>query len=718
MEENKHIWQFARVGGMNRVCLERGEDLLYLDTLDQKLWTALSCPVNGLEIDSKTLEMIDTDNDGKIRVPEVLAAVKWITSVVKDANTLIGSSTTMPLSEINTDTPLGKVLYASARQLLVNIGKPDADVINVEDISDTIIIFENTKFNGDGVIHAGSADNEELKLLIAQIIECEGAVVDRSGNDGIDAEKIEAFYSQCEALLNWKRKAEDKSRAILSFGDRTEDTYGSFQKLKSKIDDYFLRCQLAEFDAASAETLNSIVDRIETITTKDLTDCIDEISGFPLAKIEPGKPLSLVSGINPAWKDKVNQFKELISSNDEILQLEENDWKNLCRKFVAFETWKGEKVGVEVENLGFDRIQTIVDENRKVDLLGLIEEDKRLEEEANNLILVQKMVRYHRDLFTLLNNFVTFSDFYRLDSNAIFQAGSLYFDQRRCDLCIKVSDLAKHGTMAASSGICLVYFDCFSKTKNEKITIVAAFTDGDVDNLVVGRNAIFYDNAGNDWDATIIKIIDNPISIRQAFWSPYRKVSQLVSKQIEKIASSKEQDVHQIAHTGVEKTSTQVQTASPTANATQPAPFDIAKFAGIFAAIGMAFGAIGGVLATVAKGFFSLTWWKMPIALVGVMLCISGPAMVLAWLKLRKRNLAPVLDANGWAVNAKATINIAFGSTLTHLAKLPKNSKQNLIDPYRKKSNSWIPTLIILLVVTAILFALWYFKVLERWNVI
>jgi hypothetical protein len=718
MEENKHIWQFARVGGMNRVCLERGEDLLYLDTLDQKLWTALSCPVNGLEIDSKTLEMIDTDNDGKIRVPEVLAAVKWITSVVKDANTLIGKNTTMPLSEINTDTPLGKVLYASARQLLVNIGKPNADVINVEDISDTIIIFENTKFNGDGVIHAGSADHEELKLLIAQIIECEGAVVDRSGNDGIDAEKIEAFYSQCEALLSWKRKAEDKSRAILSFGDRTEDTYGSFQELKSKIDDYFLRCQLAEFDAASAETLNSIVDRIETITTKDLTDCIDEISGFPLAKIEPGKPLSLVSGINPAWKDKVNQFKELISSNDEILQLEEKDWKNLCRKFVAFETWKGEKVGVEVENLGFDRIQTIVDENRKVDLLGLIEEDKRLEEEANNLILVQKMVRYHRDLFTLLNNFVTFSDFYRLDSNAIFQAGSLYFDQRRCDLCIKVSDLAKHGTMAASSGICLVYFDCFSKTKNEKITIVAAFTDGDVDNLVVGRNAIFYDNAGNDWDATIIKIIDNPISIRQAFWSPYRKVSQLVSKQIEKIASSKEQDVHQIAHTGVEKTSTQVQTASPTANATQPAPFDIAKFAGIFAAIGMAFGAIGGVLATVAKGFFSLTWWKMPIALVGVMLCISGPAMVLAWLKLRKRNLAPVLDANGWAVNAKATINIAFGSTLTHLAKLPKNSKQNLIDPYRKKSNSWIPTLIILLVVTAILFALWYFKVLERWNVI
>ena len=717
MEQNKHIWQFARVGGMNRVCLEKGEDLLYLDTLDQKLWTALSCPVNGLEIDSRTLEMIDTDKDGKIRVPEVIAAVKWITSIVKDANTLIGKNTTMPLAEINADTELGKVLYASARQLLANIGKPESEVITVEDISDTVAIFENTKFNGDGIIHAGSTEAEELKLLITQIVECEGSVLDRSGSDGVDAEKIEAFYTQCEALLTWKKKADDESLKILPFGDQTEEAYSSFIELKSKIDDYFLRCQLAEFDAASVETLNSIISRIESITTKDLTDCIDEISGFPLAKIESGKSLSLVSGINPAWKDKIDGFKILISSEEEKTQLNEQDWKELSGKFVAFEAWKGEKAGTEVESLGFERIQILFEENRKADLLALIDEDKKLEEEANNLILVQQMVRYHRDLFTLLNNFVTFSDFYRPDSDAIFQAGSLYFDQRRCDLCVKVTDMAKHGTMAASSGICLVYFDCYSKTKDEKITIVAAFTDGDVDNLVVGRNAIFYDNAGNDWDASIIKIIDNPISIRQAFWSPYRKVSQLASKQIEKIASSKEQDVHKMATSGVEKTSTQLQTTSPNANTTQPAPFDIAKFAGIFAAIGMAFGAIGGVLATVAKGFFSLTWWKMPIAVVGVMLCISGPAMILAWLKLRKRNLAPVLDANGWAINAKATINIAFGATLTNLAKLPKNSKQNLIDPYRKKSNPWIPVLIVL-IIAGILFALWYFKFLEKWNVI
>ncbi len=717
MESNKHIWQFARVGGMNRVCLERGDDLVHLDTLDQKLWTALSCPVNGLEIDSKTLEMIDTDKDGKIRVPEILAAVKWITSVVNDANTLIGKNTAMPLSEINTDTELGRVLFASAKQLLSNISKPEAEVITVEDVSDTFAIFEHTRFNGDGVIHAGSTDDEGLKLLIGQVIDCEGPVTDRSGNNGVDTDKINTFYNQCDAFFNWKRKSENESSTILPYGDKTEEAYAAFQELKSKIDDYFLRCQLAEFDAASTETLNSIIARIEIITTKDLTNCIEDISGFPLAKIESGKPLSLVSGINPAWKAKVDTFRMFIGHKNEKQVLNEKEWKELSDKFIAFEIWKAEKTGIEVESIGFDRIQLILEEDRKSELLALIEEDKKVEEEANNLILVQQMVRYHRDLYTLLNNFVTFSDFYRPDSDAIFQAGSLYFDQRRCDLCIKVTDMAKHSAMAASSGICLVYFDCYSKIKEEKITIVAAFTDGDVDNLVVGRNAIFYDNAGNDWDATIIKIIDNPISIRQAFWSPYRKVSQLISKQVEKIASSKEQDIHKTATSGVEKTTTHVQTASTSPTAAQPAPFDIAKFAGIFAAIGMAFGAIGGVLATVAKGFFSLTWWKMPIAVVGVLLCISGPAMVLAWLKLRKRNLAPVLDANGWAINARATINIAFGATLTQLAKLPKNSKQNLIDPYRKDSNLWIP-IIIILVIAGTLIALWYFKFLEKWNVL
>ena len=107
----------------------------------------------------------------------------------------------------------------------------------------------------------------------------------------------------------------------------------------------------------------------------------------------------------------------------------------------------------------------------------------------------------------------------------MFQAGTLYLDGRSCDLCIHVNDAGKHGLLAGCAKTYLAYADCSRPSTGEKMTIAAAFTGGDNDNLFVGRNGLFYDRQGRDWDATITKIIDNPISIRQAFWSPYKKLS-------------------------------------------------------------------------------------------------------------------------------------------------------------------------------------------------
>src|SRR5207253_4879546 len=78
----------------------------------------------------------------------------------------------------------------------------------------------------------------------------------------------------------------------------------------------------------------------------------------------------------------------------------------------------------------------------------------------------------------------------------------------------------------------------------EKRQIVAAFTGGDSDNLMVGRNGLFYDRQGRDWDATITKIIDNPISIRAAFWSPYKKFVRFIEEQVAKRAAAGEADSH------------------------------------------------------------------------------------------------------------------------------------------------------------------------------
>jgi hypothetical protein len=727
-DSETHIWNFSSVGGVNRVNLLSGNDIKSLDQLDQKLWTALSCPVHGMEIDSKTLALIDSDSDNRIRVPEIISAAKWITSLLKNPDDLIEGNKSLPLSSINDQTEEGKVLLASARQILKNLGRPDDKEITVKETSDLPGIFANTKFNGDGIITEDSADEEELKSLIKEIISCINANNDRNGKPGITSDNIADFYKQCEDYSEWYKSAEDNAGRILPFGADTAEALSAYQTVKPKIDDYFLRCQLADYDPTSAEVFNLFKPQYEAISAKNLSACTDEIALLPIARMGSKKTMPLNEAINPSWEKALEKFKTLVinpiySGKTQITLAE---WESIPAKFNDYNQWVASRRGAVVEKLGLDNIRGILLKDDKDKLLSLIEQDLALKSEADNIILVDKLTRYYRDLYTLLKNYVNFNDFYSSDTYAIFQAGRLFVDQRCCDLCIKVTDMPKHNSMAGSSGICLVYCNCISRLTNESMTIVAALTDGDIDNITVGRNAIFYDRQGRDWDATIIKIIDNPISIRQAFWSPYKKLSRFLNSQVEKVASSKEKAVEASATSHAEKVTTKVDTgltqavqsgqAAPAAAPVQP--FDIGKFVGIFAALSLALGAIGSIIMSILTGFFKLQWWQMPLAILGIILAISLPSMVLAWLKLRKRNLAPVLDANGWAVNARLTINILFGRTLTHLASLPENSKVDLFDPFKKKKNPWPAIIITLVLIAGAVYLLWYFDILTKWGII
>ena len=86
------------------------------------------------------------------------------------------------------------------------------------------------------------------------------------------------------------------------------------------------------------------------------------------------------------------------------------------------------------------------------------------------------------------------------------------------------------------------------------------------------------------------------------------------------------------------------------------------------------------------------------------MLGVSGPAMILAWLKLRKRSLSPLLNANGWAINAAAKVNITFGATLTEIGRTPLKAEP---DPYADKT-PWWKKLIYLLIGLGLVFWICY----------
>lgn len=675
-------WKFSTVGGVTRVNIESGKDILHLDELDRKLWTALSCPLKDLEIDEKTMTMLDTNGDGKIHIEEIVAASKWLTKVINDPELLLKREAFIPFPAFNTGDEEGAHLLETSKQILENLGL-EKDNISVADVSDSIAIFAKTRFNGDGIITENSADDEAVKALIKSIIDCMGGVTDRSGDPGIDTDKIEAFYTALADFKAWKEAGDADKDNVFPYGDDTAAALAACMAVKDKIDDFFMRCKLASFNADSAAVLDVSSAKIGEISGNNLAASTGEIATYPLARVNAEHKLPLGKEVNPAWAGAMAALKTSVIDKEfkNAEYITEEQWANILAKFNAYNAWMGAKKGAEVEGLGYDAVAKVLEENKKDVLLDLIAQDKALEAKSNAIDQVDKLLHYYRDFYTLLTNFVTFSDFYSPEKRAIFQAGTLYIDERACDLCVKVSDMGAQGTMAPLSNMYILYCDCTCKSKPGTMTIAAVVTDGDVGAIMVGKHAVFYDRDGLGWNATVTKIIENPISIRQAFWSPYRKMARSVEDMINKRAAEKDAKVMADANSKIDNANLPADGQKPEVKP----PFDIAKFAGIFAAIGLALGlvasAIGGLFA-----WLGLHWYHWVIMFAAIILIISGPSMIMAWLKLRKRNLAPVLNANGWALNQRILVNTKFGATLTGIAKYPVVKTK---DPFTTKAPWW-----------------------------
>jgi hypothetical protein len=612
-----HTFKFFRAGGFDQVRIDTAADLLALKELDQKLWVALSCPVKGIEFDPRTLALIDTDNDGQLRAPELLAAIDWAAARLSDPGVLAQQLDGVPFVAIKDDEG-NSALRAAARGLLSE--------------GQTLIS-----------VYAASA--------------------------------AEADYS-ARALAAW----EAAGSAAKPLGDATEAACAALTAVKEKLDDFFVRCRLAAFDTRAGDAMNASDDALKSLGAAALTSAHADIAALPLAKVGAGAavPLSadINSGINPAWSASIASFREaaVVPLLGPRAALTESDWLAVQDQLAVFVAWQAAKPA-------------------------------GLPAEAEAVRDLERLARYVRDLLPLANNFVAFRDFYTHQGKATFQIGTLYLDGRSAELCVAVNDAGKHAALAGLSRIFLVYCDCIRIGQNgsEKLSIAAAFTAGDSDQLMVGRNGVFYDRQGRDWNATITKLVEHPISLRQAFWSPYKRLMRMVGDQLQKIAASKAAAVEgKLAEAAIgvgKKMETPPAAAKPVAQQAAVSTFDVGKFAGIFAAIGLAVGAIGTAAAAVVTGMLGLRWWQMPLVIVGLMLLISGPAMVLAWFKLRSRNLGPILDANGWAVNARARINIPFGTSLTQLAQLPAGAERALTDPYAEKERPWKTYLVIALII-------------------
>ena len=678
----QYEWQFFRAGEVDQVVIRTGQDIAHIGELDQKLWVALACPTRGIEFDGATLDLIDESKDGRIRPPELVAACEWAVARVRDPQVLADGGDVLQLGSINDATPEGALLLAEARRVLELAGLPDAAAITLTQVQERMASLQALRFNGDGIVGAATAEGDEaLAALIARIQELYGAVDGSDGVPGIDRSKAEAFWEDLQALQTWFAQADElgchlQPRALALAAAEAVNA------VQAKVDDFFARTRLVEFDANARAPLNPTEEGYAALGAQVLSNASESLAALPLAAVTGERSLPLVHGVNPAWAAALQTLREQAVQpvfGEALSALTEAQWDQLKTMLAHCQQWLAECPATPLGAIGEAEVQQLLASGLKDALMQLLDQDDAEKEHAVQAMALEKLIRLQRDLLPLLNNFVSFSSFYRREG-AAFQAGTLFLDGRSCDLTVEVADAAAHSVLAAMAKTYLAYCEC--KREGQKKTIVAAFTAGDVDFLFVGRNGVFYDRAGQDWDATIVKLIDNPTSIGQAFFSPYKKFLRMIEEQVAKHAAAKNDVVNTSLGDNATKLVTAPKELTAASAAAAPAAAATRKTdVGTVAAIGVALGSLSAVIVGIFGKFIELGPW-IPVAILGLILAISGPSMLIAWLKLRQRSLGPILDASGWAINGRMNINLGLGRSLSQTARVPVNAKRNFADPY------------------------------------
>ena len=504
-------WKWTKEGRMAQVRFVTGEDIARLAELDQKCWAALSMPTTGVRFDARMLELMDADGDGRIRTPEVIAAIDFL----------------------------------------------KAKNVNLDDL-----------------LTPSEADGKKLADVLAR-------QADLAASAPSAADK--------QALADWEAKG--KTPEVAVFGEATAAGEAALAAVESVIDAFF----------APPEDM-------------------------PLVTEAPDVTLPLRDHLNPKHLEAIMAFADACVKpvlGDGVTSIDRIGWKKVKAAFAPYRAWVAAKPVMNAGKLG-----DLVDEER--------------------------VLRYKLHLLEFLENFVSMRRLYAADESATFQMGTLRIDGKEMSLCFHVASEAAHSALSGKSNCCVLYLKLTRPSEKAERSVCAVVTAGAVAQLYVGRNGVFFDRDGKDWDAVVTKVVENQVSLAEAFWSPWRKLGEGVASTVKKFLGDKQAAAQKNVEAG-----------------TQNAQAGGAAMASSVAAIGIGVGMMGTAVAAIAAAVKGMGALQIALSIVAIVLVVSLPSVILTWFKLRQRDLGAILNAGGWAINRPMRFSMKRARAFTKCAGNP-----------------------------------------------
>ncbi len=570
------------------------------------------------------------------------------------------------LSDIDISHPEGQKLQAAATLILTNLNSPDAREISLAQVRDVQSIMASSANNGDGIIPPQATAEPDLAQFIVSVMETVGPALDASGKPGINEEQLKIFFQEAKSYLAWKAKGEipkgDNTTEVMPWGAETAQAYELVVGLEEKIEQYFTQCAMVRFDERTAHQMQLRQKELEEIDFTDKPMMEERLKDAPLALPNPKGILDLEGMLNPLYIDRLSELKEKVlkrALGGSVKQLTERQWDKVKAIFLPYRVWIESKQGAKLEKLGTDKLHTYLNGTYRQRTSELIAKDLAVADDLNQLHNLEKLVLYQRWLLELANNFVSFANLYSPQRRSLFEMGRLVIDGREMTFTMRVQDRPAHKKIAENSCMYLLYLEVTGRQdKDIKFEIVTAVTSGSAGGLRIGKRGIFFTIDGREWDAQVVDIVENPISIWESVKAPFKQFTGFIKKQIDKFSKSRQ---------------TKLET-SVTAPSASGATRDLLLGGGI------AIAALGSALAYITKALSQVKAVHILGMLVGLAAFILLPGMIMGFAKIRKRDMSVLLEASAWAVNVQMRLNATLGRLFTHIPRLPEGARKERRD--------------------------------------
>ena len=683
---------FRRLGRSLQPVIRTAADLAVAVELDEVHWVSTAAPIEGLHVDDVFLRWVDADGNGRIMCWEMRDAVAWLLDVLTDRAGIDQRSAAIRLADINTRSPVGQNIRAAAQKMLRRRGAGDGDFLTLDQIRRIKQQVQASSVSEAGVVLPEAAEQPEIRQFLTDIIIAVDGMPHPSDHEGVDQETLERFMAESAAHLAWLEQgrppADGKTNDVFPLGDQTAAAYEIVRALRHKLDQYFAQCHAVALDAELAGRMGWTAAELDTLDLDDLAAIDKLLTDAPIARAQATLELAYDSPINPHDEAALEQFRRQVAEPivGKSATLSAKQWAQIKQVFAAHDAWSAAKATTNIAAIDPQALQTYQDERFARAVRALIADSEQTAFHLDNIRLVEKLVLYQAGMIDLANNFVAFPDLYDPARRAIFEMGSLVIDGSRFDFAVKVDNRAEHARMAAAGNMFLMYVEVTPHNGGAPFELAAPVTAGNKGNLCVGKRGIFQGRDGREHGARIVHIVENPISLREAMVAPFVRLGRLLTGKIESITTEAEKKLDAKA------TATMSQVSAPAAG---PGKSPMAT-GGMLLGAGVAVAALGSALAYTTEKLTKLHWWEICIGVGGAVFAVLLPTIIVAWMKLRKRDLSAILEASGWAINARMRLTRKMGRAFTRHSRPPR---QRLTPRQRRR----IAKAIAILVVAAIL---------------